>query len=72
MFFPGLPGCTLVGDMIQDAARDAEEARLAIDQTQEGSIEAGRGEFCVGKREAVTKALSVIAKDAPANRSKGE
>ena len=49
-----------------------KEARLAFDPTKEGSIEAGRGEFCEGKREAVTKALSEIAKDAPANRPKGQ
>ena len=41
-----------------------KEARLAIDPTKDGSIEAGRGEFREGKREAVTKALSEIAKDA--------
>lgn len=49
-----------------------KEARLALDPTKQGSIEAGRGEFCEGKREAVTKALSEIAKDAPANRPKGQ
>ena len=42
-----------------------KEARLAIDPSN-----TERGEFCKGKREAVTKALSEIAKDAPANRSK--
>lgn len=46
-----------------------KSARLALDSAKEDSAETARGEFCEGKRKAVTEALSRIAKEAAAKKA---